>query len=235
MVTVILLAGGSGTRISNKIAKQHIMVSNHQIIEYTLKAFSNCDFVDRIIVASNPQYVDCVKKMQKCFPKLADVCLGGETRILSAFNALKKIESTSDDDDIIIISDAARPCITKSEINAIITKFDEYDVVTSCISCYETVLFINDGSIKKIIPRDGLFRQTSPEAYRFKVLKKLYFGKSAKSIKQYTNIGLDKAILGGFRVGYVLSNPLNFKITTEKDLKLFESIVNSNFEELINS
>ena len=49
---VIMLAGGSGLRMGVDIPKQHIVMNEHQIIEYTLLAFSSCDAVESIVVVS---------------------------------------------------------------------------------------------------------------------------------------------------------------------------------------
>lgn len=139
------------------------------------------------------------------------------------------------ENDKIIISDAARPCVSLREINDLIDMLNKYKAVTTGLECYETILKKENNTLKQIILRDGLIRQTSPEAYRFNVLKWLYIDASEDIVLGYKNIGIDQLFASGIEVGVVKSNPLNFKITTEEDLHLFESVLMQGFENIINS
>ena len=221
MNRVILLAGGVGTRMHNNVPKQHIVVDNHQIIEYTIMAFSNCDKIDDIIIVSSPLYISEVEKLKKKYPLFKKIVCGGSTRIESVRNAILEIGDSSDDDKIII-SDAARPFVTKREIEEIVLSLDSHIAVTSGISSNETILKIENSEITQIIQRDGIVRQTSPEGYRLSALKWLYIKNNNDIISTYRNIGIDQLYASGVKIGIVKSNPLNFKITTPDDLKLFE-------------
>ena len=230
----VILAGGNGSRLNEKIAKQHIVVLNHQIIEYTLMAFSSVEEVDKIIVVSNSDYINEVNSLKEKFPKLFKVIAGGETRIFSVYNSIKYLNEIADDNDNIILSDAARPCITKREIISLIRKLDNHLAVTTGINCYETILKIDGSKINQVLKRDGMIRQTSPEAYKFSILKWLYLNSNRDIIKNYSNIGIDQLFACGIEIGIVMSNPLNFKITTNEDLNLFENVVKQGFENFIN-
>ncbi len=235
MNIVILLAGGTGSRMNSSIAKQHIVINQHQIIEYTLTAFSACPSIDKIIVVSNPNYINTVMALKENFLKLQIVCEGGETRMLSVLNGIKAISDFANDNDKIIISDAARPCITIKEIDQLILSLDTYIAATSGLECYETILKTENETIIQITPRDGLIRQTSPEGYKFKALKWLYLNSTEDLIRNYKNIGIDQLCASGQKIGITKSNPLNFKITTQDDIKLFENILKEGFERFIKS
>lgn len=235
MTVVILLAGGIGSRMNSSVAKQHIVINQHQIIEYTLTAFSACTNVDRIAVVYNSQYLDSAVALKKKFPKLEIICEGGKTRMLSVLNGVKAVSSCLDENDNVIISDAARPCITTKEIDNLVVSLDNYIAVTSGIECYETIMKTEGGMISQIIPREGLIRQTSPEGYKFKALKWLYLNSTEDIIKGYKNIGIDQLYAAGQKIGIVKSNPLNFKITTQDDMKLFENVLREGFDKFINN
>lgn len=230
---LILLAGGSGSRMNSDIAKQHIIIQEHQIIEYTLTAFSSSKSIDYIVVVSNPSYLERVEKLKGTFPKIKQVVSGGETRMKSVYNGVKAVESVCDDNDKILISDAARPCITIREIDDLIASLDNHIAVTSGLESYETILKVENGEIEQILKRDGLIRQTSPEGYRFKALKWLYLDASDEIISSYRNIGIDQLFGSGQKIGIIKSNPLNFKITTQDDLQLFETVVKKGFDDFI--
>lgn len=234
MTYAILLAGGVGTRISDKIAKQHIIVDNHQIIEYTLIAFSNCAKIDKIVVVSNPNYIEEVNKFKKKFIKLDMVVSGGDTRIGSVYNGVNAISAYCNDNDKVIISDADRPCITNCELLELISLLDTHLAATTGIENYETLFKIQKEKIVGYIPREGLIRQTSPEAYRYSMLKWLYFDAPSEIVNSYRNIGIDQLFTSGVDIGIVKSNSLNFKITNPEDISLFENIIVKGFDKIIN-
>ena len=235
MNTVVLLAGGEGNRVGGNIAKQHIIVNEHQIIEYTLMAFSNCKEIDQIVVVSNLNYIKQVEDLRESYNKLICAIPGGKTRIESVFKGIQYIETISNDNDKIIISDAARPCITTRELNEMIKAFDNYIAVTTCVSSNETILKVEGEEITQIIQRDGIKRQTSPEGYKFFALKWLYLASEKTIVDTYRNIGIDQLYACGTKIGIVDSNPLNFKITTADDIKLFQTVLRTGFQEIINS
>ena len=234
MNIVVLLSGGSGTRMQAALPKQHIKINNQQIIEYTLTAFSACEQIDAILVVSNPQYIDHVLDLKSKFSKLSWVIGGGESRIQSVEKGVAFLEKICTPSDKIIISDAVRPCISLGEIERILNRLEDYPAVTTGVEIYETILKAEDHIISDIIPRDGIVRQTSPEGYVFSTLIDLYINEDKKVISQYKNIGIDQLFSRGTQVGLVESNPLNFKITTQDDIYLFENVLKHGFQAIIN-
>ena len=65
------------------------------------------------------------------------------------------------------------------------------------------------------------------------MLKWLYLDSSVDLIKKYRNIGIDQLFASGQEIGIVESNPLNFKITTQEELKLFENALKDGFLKFI--
>ena len=158
---------------------------------------------------------------------------GGDTRIASVKNAVRFLSDKIDDEDKIVISDAARPCITTREIKEMFVSLDTHIASTSGLECYETILKLENDKISQIIKRDGLIRQTSPEGYKFRALKWLYIKADADIINSYKNIGIDQLFASGADIGIVYSNHLNFKITTNDDLNLFETVVKNGFSSFL--
>ena len=230
---VILLAGGSGTRMNAPVAKQHINIGGHQIIEYTLHVFEKSKSVDRIIVVSNPVFIKQIENLQEKYSKLVNVIVGGSSRSMSVYNAINHLALYCDDNDKVVLSDAVRPCITSKEIEECFLKLDSFPAVTTGVEVYETILRTSNQELVDIIQRDGIIRQTSPEAYLFSILKKLYIDTDIEIVKQYRNIGIDQLYSMGINIGIVKSTPLNFKITTQEDLYYFDSIIKRGFEQLM--
>lgn len=230
---VVLLAGGVGTRMNASVAKQHIHMGGHQIIEYTLRVFDKAADVDEIIVVSNADFIDAIEALKDRFHKLKHVVGGGPSRSLSVYHAVSFLQTICKGDDRIMISDAVRPCITGREIRECFSKLEQFPAVTTGVEVYETILQTADQNLTGIIQRDGVIRQTSPEAYLFSVLKELYIDTDLETVRQYRNIGIDQLFAKGVQIGIVKSTPLNFKITTQEDLYYFDSILKRGFEKLM--
>lgn len=230
---VVLLAGGVGSRMNTSLPKQHICIKGKQVIEYTLTAFSSSDDVDKIVIVSNNEYVDRCKELKKVFPKIVDVIEGGNTRILSVYNALSYLKGFCMNDDKIIFSDAVRPCITMREISELYESLNLHCASTTGVELYETVLHIQDSELLDIKSRDGLLKQTSPEAYTFGTLEHLYFDVDYQHMQGYRNIGIDILFEQGKPIGIVKSTAYNFKITTQIDVDIFESVLRLGFNNII--
>lgn len=230
---VVLLAGGVGNRMNAPLPKQHICIKGKQVIEYTLTAFSSSDAVDKIVIVSKDEYVDRCKELEKVFPKIVAVIKGGNTRILSVYNALLYLRNFCMNDDKIIFSDAVRPCITMREISELYESLNHYCASTTGVELYETVLHIQDSELRDIKSREGLLKQTSPEAYKFGTLEQLYFDVDYQYMKEYRNIGIDMLFAQGKSIGIVKSTAYNFKITTQIDVDIFESVLRLDFNNII--
>lgn len=233
MNIAVLLAGGSGTRMKADVPKQHLHVKGHQIVEYTLLAFSMCEQIEAVLIVSHADWVEEYRSLKKRFPKLKWVIEGGSSRAMSVYNAVSFLSGQCAPTDKIIISDAVRPCVTNRELEELVASLESNDAATTGIELYETILKTADGSISEILYRDAMFRQTSPEAYRLQALEELYLQQPLAVVAKYQNIGIDQLHASRKKIGLVRSTPLNFKITTEEDLSLFETVVKKGFESFL--
>ena len=77
------------------------------------KTFQKNKHIDKIIIAAEPEYFNLLIKLVKKY-KLSKVDLiveGGSTRQDSVYNAV--LSSDADDNDLLVVHDAARALITK--------------------------------------------------------------------------------------------------------------------------
>lgn len=227
MNIAVILSGGIGSRVSNtSLPKQYTQVANKMIIEHTIEIYQKSSHIDAIILVVNSSYIDLIERKTKHYSKIIKVIEGGHDRIHSVLNAVSFLSRLCKPDDKIIIADSVRPCVLQKDICNIIHELDDYECTTTGIECYETIFkSTSNMETDAIIPRDKIYRQTSPEGYKFHVLKTLYLDANDITISSYKNIGLDVLHSMGRNVKIVKSNFYNFKITTNEDIELFKAIL----------
>lgn len=234
MIFAVILAGGLGSRAGKIVPKQHAVVNGHQLIEYTIESFSNCSLIDGIVIVSNKDYLKEMSLIVLDNKKVMNVIVGGKTRIGSVQAAVKELAKYASGNDKVIFSDAARPFVTKKELCGLISELDRCVAATTYQKLNETLLKQTEKGISGVILREGCLRQTSPEAYLFSTLKKLYLDCSDEAISDYKNIGIDQLVFSGVEIGLVESSPFNYKITDEEDFAVFEALLSYGFKRIIN-
>ncbi|MCL1865758.1 MAG: 2-C-methyl-D-erythritol 4-phosphate cytidylyltransferase [Spirochaetes bacterium] len=214
----VILAGGKGLRLNEKIPKQMILLGNKPIISWSVDTFHKINLIDKVIVVSEKSILDDMKKLfpPYDYPKLS--CIeGGEERHNSSYNAL--ISSKFDDDDIFLIHDAARPFVTEE---IIINTINEARVSGACgvyVNTSDTIAIVNDFNIESIPDRKTVYSAQTPQGFKYSVIMKAHKNKNKSQvitddISLGFNMGLNVSIIDG--------DYNNFKITTEQDLRFAE-------------
>ena len=124
----IIFAGGSGARMGSGLPKQFIEVNGKPIIIHTLEIFEEHPAVDAIYVACKE---DCISRLQKLvkrflISKVKDIVPGGATGQDSILNGLRAACEGEGRDNIVMIHDGVRPCITAEVIDANLRSVREY-------------------------------------------------------------------------------------------------------------
>lgn len=112
MVTAMIFAGGTGTRMkTSDIPKQFIEVDGKPIIIRTLENFSKHPEVDKIVISCLEAWIDelwlLIQKWQ--VRKIVDIVKGGANGHGSIHNGLVRVQEFSKPDDIVLICDGVRP------------------------------------------------------------------------------------------------------------------------------
>ncbi len=218
----IIPAGGKGLRSGLATPKQYLKVNNKEIIVYTLQTFQKNKLINKIIIAAEPEYFSLLIKHVKKY-KLSKVKLiveGGSTRQQSVYNAV--LSSEADDNDLLVVHDAARALITNDVLtNAIISAKKNGNALV-CIKAKDT-LIKGKKFVDEYLNRDEVYYVQTPQIFKYKELQRA-LGK-AHSEKF---VGTDESMLIkrlGKKVNIVEGSVFNFKITTKEDVEMFRRLV----------
>lgn len=228
MAIAIVLSGGTGTRMGLNIPKQYVLVNDMPILHYSLKTFLENDRIEKLVICCATEWIDYVEQYLKKlnFKKSIIYSEPGETRQLTIYNALNKIQDISKDDEIIIIHDGARPLLTHDLINRCLDGCAEFDAVLPVIRMKDTIYLSEDGChIKSLIDRNHLFAGQAPEAFKYRKYLNIHKSISHDDLLKI-NGSTEIAYKCGLNVTMIKGDEMNFKITTPEDLESFKTIIN---------
>ncbi|MBO5771267.1 MAG: 2-C-methyl-D-erythritol 4-phosphate cytidylyltransferase, partial [Alistipes sp.] len=113
-VGVIIVAGGSGSRMGGAIPKQFALVGSEPILARTINNFASAFASAKIVVVLPASHIDFWKNLAARFHVASHTIVeGGKER----FNSVKNgIEALSEAVDLIAVQDGVRPFASKAMI-----------------------------------------------------------------------------------------------------------------------
>lgn len=228
MVTVMILAGGIGSRVNADRPKQFVEVFDKPILAYTIDIFQNHEEIDAIEIVCHEKWIDYLKKMIKKynFSKVKWIAKGGERFQESVINGMLLLKQKINDDDYVLIHYGASPFTSDEIVSDVIRVMREHDISFSATPCYQ-LMGTNDGAeSKKWVDRDNYLQIACPYGFKYAYLKDIYE-------RAYTFGLLEKIEPHVTSLVYALGDTLykaygdqtNIKITTKEDIDLFEGYV----------
>lgn len=225
----ILLAGGCGSRMKCDMPKQLIKIKNKPLMCYALAAFLDCKMIDQVqIVISD----ECIEKVADDIismgntEKIMGFSRAGATRQESILNALNDMVYRISEEDVVVIHDGARPLASQQLFEKLITSLEGCDGVIPVLPVKDTIYRCADGIwIDEALDRSHLVAGQSPEAFVYG--KYLKINRLLAKQNRICDIcgSTEAAILAGMKIKMIEGEETNFKITTQEDLKRFESII----------
>jgi 2-C-methyl-D-erythritol 4-phosphate cytidylyltransferase len=227
MNIALIIAGGIGSRMNNKIPKQFLTVNDKPIIIYTLEKFQKSKAIDKILVVTLENWFDYLNSylLEYKIDKVKWIIKGGNSNQESINKGVDFLTNHCNDYDNIIIHAANRPLIDEHLIDKCIKSCNKYGSGITSLPNIEVACYSDNGNSTNIeIDRDKLFRIQTPQAFKYFKLKEIYnYAKKENICDCGTAASL--MIRKGEKVYLVEGINLNMKITTPDDLKLFKLII----------
>ncbi|MCQ2135833.1 MAG: 2-C-methyl-D-erythritol 4-phosphate cytidylyltransferase [Bacteroidales bacterium] len=212
---LVVMAGGSGTRMGAALPKQFLRIGDKCILHLTIEKFLHaCPDINVITVlpSSGMQWWKdyCYENNFLCRQTLV---AGGMTRFHSVRNGLAKVP----DGALVAIHDAVRPLLSR---DLIINIFDHAEKSGSAVPFVPVVDTIKARGGQSV-DRSELMAIQTPQVFWSENLKKAYEQPYDTS---YTD---DASVLeaDGGVVDFVEGEKFNIKLTTPDDLRLAEAIL----------
>ena len=218
-IWVVIPAAGVGKRMQSDTPKQYLKLNNKTVIEHTLDVFDKHNAVSEIVVAIS-EGDEYWPSLNLELSKPLHVAKGGKERCDSVLSGLRFLENKADEDDWVLVHDAARPCLRPGDVSLLIDKLKEHEVGgILAIPVRDTMKrSFDNNTIKETVERENLWHALTPQMFRLSMLKNAL--ESALSKNEVITDEASAIELTGFQPALIEGHADNIKITRPEDLVL---------------
>jgi 2-C-methyl-D-erythritol 4-phosphate cytidylyltransferase len=218
---VIVPAAGIGRRMGGERPKQYLELVGLPVLAHVLHRFARLPEVAALVVALHPedQYWDSLDKPPHLKLRTVD---GGAERCHSVNNALTALADEADDEDWVLVHDAARPCVRMTDVSRLLQDIDRHPVGgLLALPLTDTVKRGNAAAgVEATLDRSLLWRAQTPQIFRYGLLKAAL--QRAMAENRVVTDESQAMELAGHKPLLVAGSADNIKITDMQDMKLAE-------------
>ena len=234
-----ILAGGSGTRMGKTdLPKQFLMLGDKPIIIHTIEQFLASPLIEKVIVAVPKVWIthtrDIIDKYCKLNTDNIEVIEGGKDRnetVMNVFNYIDK-NYDSNKDTVIVTHDAVRPFITQRIIKDNIEECLKYGATDTVVPAFDTIVESKDGKTISNIPvRSEMYQGQTPQSFKLKEFIKINNSLTPEE-KSILTDACKVYTIKNKKVGLVMGESFNIKITTKHDLKMANLMIGNLKEDI---
>jgi len=208
----ILVAAGSGSRFGAETPKQFLPLAGKPVIRLAAEALLR--HVPRLLPVGE---ATAIGEALAGLPHLPPVA-GGVSRQDSVRAGLEAL--AADPPDVVLVHDGARPVVPEHTVPALLEALETAAGAIPAVPVADTLKRVAGGVITATVPRDGLFRAQTPQAFRFAVLLAAH---RSDVVGATDDASLLEAI--GERVAIVPGSEDNIKLTYAEDLTRLQRIL----------
>ncbi|HEY0721402.1 MAG TPA: 2-C-methyl-D-erythritol 4-phosphate cytidylyltransferase [Gammaproteobacteria bacterium] len=216
---IVIPAAGVGKRMGADRPKQYLPLLGKSVIEQTLDCFIEHPRIVGIVVA--------VSRDDGYWPELAVShsprivrAEGGAERCHSVLNALDALQTKADVSDWVLVHDAARPCLTRGDLDKLIADLSSDEVGGILAIPVRDTMKRGDGSghIARTEERNDLWHALTPQMFRYGLLRNALQRSLADGFVVTDESSAIEHI--GLKPSLVEGRADNIKVTRPEDLAL---------------
>jgi 2-C-methyl-D-erythritol 4-phosphate cytidylyltransferase len=206
------------------LPKQYLELNGRPVVLHTLERLCRHPRVRGVLVgvSDRDRHWQALASELARLPKFLGSYLGGETRAHTVGNGLKELTKHAAPRDWVMVHDAVRPCVRRSDIDQLISAVADGNAGgLLAFPVSDTVKRVdNESRVIETVKREGLWRAATPQMFRIEAL--------TRALEQAWRTGIeitDEASAmetAGDRPYVVACHGDNIKITLPEDLALAE-------------
>lgn len=217
----LIPAAGVGARMGADCPKQYMPLAGKLMLMHVLDTFASSDKIAHtyVVVSADDGYIDdALAGAKHLADRVTVIHKGGATRHQSVLNGLAAMRKQVDDDDWVLVHDAARPGLTTELIDRLVHEVHG-DAVGGLLALpVVDTLKRSDGEGRALqtVSRDRLWAAQTPQMFPYALLH--------RALAQATEVTDEASAVEslGLRPKIVEGSPRNFKVTLPHDVALAE-------------
>ena len=208
--------------MGDDLPKQYHLLAGRPMIRHALEVLCASHLIQRVFVVLTERD-DVWERFDwsELGVKLSVLRCGGPTRADSVLNGLTAISAVVKPDDWVLVHDAARPCLSAAQLDALVEHVGEDE--TGGILAVQVADTLKrsgaDGRIETTLPREHLWLAQTPQMFRYGLLREAL----SRSRTVTDEASAVEAL--GYRPLLVASDTSNLKVTYPADMALAENIL----------
>jgi 2-C-methyl-D-erythritol 4-phosphate cytidylyltransferase len=215
-VTALLLCGGRGERLGLPVAKSMAPLAGRPLFAWSLEALERCEPVRSIVVVGpGARLRETLAAGGWSAARVVAWIEGGRERQESVARGLAALPPEC---DTVLVHDSARALLEPELAARVIADALTHGAAIAAVPLADTLKRASLDVIEDTVPRASLWCAQTPQVFRRDWLEEAH----RAAPKNATDDALLVEALGK-RIHLTPGDPLNFKITTPRDLELAEA------------
>ena len=210
-------AAGSGSRMGAERPKQYLELAGRPMLWHALQTLTSVSRIKQVYVVLSPEdewwdsfdWTDLAARLRV-------LRVGGAARAESVGHALAALEAELAAEDWVLVHDAARACLTESQVDGLIDVLKDDPVGGLLAQPVADTLKRSspDGRVEATVSREAMWQAQTPQMFRLGLLRKALQASPGVT----DEAGAVEAL--GLSPRLVATDASNFKVTYPQDLAL---------------
>ncbi len=209
--SVVVVGGGSGTRMQSDIPKQFIRIAGKPLIVWSLQKFTAFDPEIEAVLVIPPGQLHFWQEITQDFPQLGRVKIaeGGQSRFDSVYNGLQQVYP----ENLVGIHDAVRPLVSTATIKRCFETAAVKGNAIPAIDSEDTLRMVSEEGIR-LLNREEVKRIQTPQVFHASDILSAYKNATGQSFTDDASV----FEANGGKIHLVPGNKENIKITYPSDI-----------------
>ena len=212
----VVPAAGAARRMGGETPKQYLSCRGRTLLEWSLAAFVHDPrFAGGVVAlaADDSRW----RELPAALRERVATTTGGRERADSVLAGIAALPA--DDDDWVLVHDAARPCLPRDDLDRLIEACRQERVGgLLALPVADTLKRADGARVAVTIPREGLWRALTPQMFRAGLLRRALHAATAAGVVPGDEAAAVERL--GERPLLVEGSALNIKVTRPSDLEL---------------
>ena len=215
---VIIVAGGSGSRMQSSLPKQFMILGDKPVVARTINTFHEALPGAEIVVVLPEEHISLWRNLAARFEVAPHRCVaGGKERFDSVKSGIKAL---SDEVEYIAIHDGVRALVSTRLIIGTMLEVESYDAVIPVVDAVDSYRMV-EGDDSKVVSRSSLRIVQTPQVFRSDILRRAY---EQEFDARFTDDATVVESLGA-KIRLFKGERSNIKLTTPEDMVYAEAML----------